>query len=211
VPPYESSPTLLTLHAVRLRGTAAPGQVADRFTLDQAATAELLLDFAAYGWVSRAEFAGAGGWSLTERGRVENERQLAVELAEAGARPAVVDVHARFLPLNARFQTACTNWQIRPLPSAEMAANDHRDLRWDDRVLEELGSVGRRLVPLCAALSDRLARFEGYEKRYADALARVEAGQRSWVDGVGTDSCHTIWFELHEDLLATLGIERGTE
>ena len=211
MPPYRSSPTLLTLHAVRLRGTAAPGQVAARFRLEQAATAELLLDFAAYGWVSRAEFAGAGGWSLTERGRVENERRLAAELAEAGARPPVVDVHARFLPLNARFQTACTNWQIRPLPGAPMAANDHRDLRWDDRVLEELGSLGRRLVPLCAALSGRLARFEGYEKRYADAFARVEAGQRSWVDGAGIDSCHTIWFELHEDLLATLGIERGTE
>jgi hypothetical protein len=24
-------------------------------------------------------------------------------------------------------------------------------------------------------------------------------------------SYHTIWFELHEDLLATLGIERGSE
>jgi hypothetical protein len=29
------------------------------------------------------------------------------------------------------------------------------------------------------------------------------------VTGVGIDSCHTVWFELHEDLLATLNIERG--
>ena len=25
------------------------------------------------------------------------------------------------------------------------------------------------------------------------------------------DSYHSVWFELHEDLLATLGIERGSE
>jgi hypothetical protein len=31
----------------------------------------------------------------------------------------------------------------------------------------------------------------------------TEAGDR--------DSCHTVWFELHEDLLSTLGIRRGDE
>jgi hypothetical protein len=28
-------------------------------------------------------------------------------------------------------------------------------------------------------------------------------------DGVGEDSCHLVWIQLHEDLLATLGLERG--
>jgi len=32
---------------------------------------------------------------------------------------------------------------------------------------------------------------------------------RRWVDAIGIDSCHTVWFQLHEDLLATLGIPRG--
>ncbi len=92
-----------------------------------------------------------------------------------------------------------------------MAANDHTDFRWDDRVLDSLGSLGRRIGPLCAELSGRLARFAGYQDRYAAAMARVEGGERTWVDGVGLDSCHAVWFELHEDLLATLGIQRGEE
>jgi hypothetical protein len=29
--------------------------------------------------------------------------------------------------------------------------------------------------------------------------------------GTGVDSCHRVWFELHEDLVATLGIDRATE
>lgn len=207
--PVSSSSGLLTLHAVRLKGMAEVGRVAGRFGLDPAEVAELLLDFQACGWVRHVEFAGVGGWTLTEAGRREDERLLAVELAAVGATAAVAEVHAAFLPLNGRFLAACTRWQIRALPGDPMAANDHTDFRWDDRVLDELGALGRRLGPLCVGLTDRLARFDGYPDRYTAALARVEAGQRSWLDEPGLDSCHAVWFELHEDLIATLGILRG--
>jgi hypothetical protein len=30
------------------------------------------------------------------------------------------------------------------------------------------------------------------------------------VDRTDVDSCHRVWFELHEDLVATLGIDRRT-
>jgi hypothetical protein len=62
---------------------------------------------------------------------------------------------------------------------------------------------------LCADLARRLSRFDGYSDRYATAMRRVERGERSWIDGVGLDSCHVVWFELHEDLIATLGLQRG--
>jgi len=54
-----------------------------------------------------------------------------------------------------------------------------------------------------------LSRFGGYPDRFRAALERVDRGQRNWVDGSRIDSCHTVWFELHEDLLSTLGLERG--
>jgi hypothetical protein len=31
------------------------------------------------------------------------------------------------------------------------------------------------------------------------------------VTGVGIDSCHSVWMELHEDLLATLGMQRSIQ
>jgi hypothetical protein len=211
VTPFVSSPRLLTLHALRLKGMGDAGKVARRFLLDRDEVSELLLDFEAYGWVYPVEFAGAGGWTLSEAGRVENERQLADELAESGSDAAVAEAHEAFLPLNAQFQTACTDWQIRPLPGEPMAANDHADFRWDDRVLDALGTLGRRLAPLCGELAGRVARFDGYTDRYAAAMSRVERGERSFVDGIGVDSCHAVWFELHEDLIATLGLQRGQE
>ncbi len=45
----------------------------------------------------------------------------------------------------------------------------------------------------------------------AGAPGLVERGEHAWVDGLGRDFCHAVWFELHEDLLATLGIARGSE
>ena len=77
MPPHPSAPELLTLHALRIKGVAEPAAVARRFHLDRDQVDELLLDFEAYGWAYRAEFAGTGGWTLTGNGKAEDERQLA--------------------------------------------------------------------------------------------------------------------------------------
>ena len=37
------------------------------------------------------------------------------------------------------------------------------------------------------------------------------AGDGDWFTKPTIDSYHTVWFELHENLLSTLGIERGHE
>ena len=206
-----SHPSTLTLHGVRLLGFADTRQIASRFGLDRGEVEENLLDFEAFGWVTWSEFAGSAGWSVTDRGRAENERRLAAELDASGARSTVVEVHSRFLPLNARFQDAVTRWQIRPLPGDPMASNDHTDFRWDDRVIESLRSLGLRLIPLETDLVNALARFEGYAERYHAAVARVLGGENRWVDGLGVDSCHAVWMQLHEDLLASIGLDRGDE
>lgn len=204
-----SPPELLTLHAVRLKGVTDAEAAAARFGLDPAVADELLLDAQAYGWVSWAEFAGLGGWSLTDRGRAENERQLAAELDAVADGPAAVRrAHEEFLPLNGRLRRACTDWQLRPAAGAPLAANDHEDADWDNRVLRELARLAAALTPLTAALSDVLGRFAGYDTRFAAALDRAMDGDPAWVDGTGRDSCHTVWFELHEDLIATLGLAR---
>src|SRR5690606_15198609 len=80
----DSPVELLVLHGVRIIGFADTPVVAGRFGLDAAETEELLRDAEARGWVSFATFADLGGWSLTGSGRVENERQLAAELARVG-------------------------------------------------------------------------------------------------------------------------------
>lgn len=203
-----SAVDLLVLHAVRLRGFADTAAVADRFTLDPATTSEVLLDAQAYGWVSHAAFADLAGWSLTGRGRARDEALLADELDHVGARDVVRAVHAEFLPLNARLRQACTNWQLRPATGERLTPNDHTEPAWDGRVLADLAAVEAGLGPLAERLAGVLARFDGYDARFRAARRGAAAGESRWVDGTDVDSCHRVWFELHEDLVATLGVDR---
>lgn len=206
---FPSSPELLVLHTVRVCGMTDATRIAGRTGLPRDLVHDQLLDDQARGWVTRVEFGGLAGWTLTDTGRAEGERRLAEELDATGAEPEVRAAHDTFAALNARFLSTLTRWQIRPQPWDRLAANDHDDPVWDGRVLDELASYRLRLAPLCARLAAALDRFAGYDDRFGAALDRAEAGSFSWVDGVGVESCHTVWIQLHEDLLATLGLERG--
>jgi hypothetical protein len=197
------SPTdLLVLHAVRLKGFADTDAVAARFALDAGQTGEELLDAEAYGWVVRSSFADLTGWSLTEAGRRHNEARLAEELDRVGARDAVEAVHDTFLPLNARAAQVFTAWQLGPVapeaPAGLPAAGD---------VPGWLAGLADSLHQLEDRLTGQLARFGGYHRRFSDALARA-GGDRAWITGMEVDSCHRVWFELHEDLVASLNISR---
>jgi hypothetical protein len=49
------------------------------------------------------------------------------------------------------------------------------------------------------------------DARFALALGEAQHGDHRWVHSIELDSCHTVWFQLHEDLLATFGVQRGAE
>lgn len=193
--PHTSPPDLLALHGVRLLGYADLSQLAARFDLDPAVVTAVLERAAERGEVTETSFADAGGWSLTEAGRQHNEAQLAEELDAVGARATVTQVHEDFLPLNETVAAACTAVQLDP----ERAAYDQA---W-----QELSSVAAELKVLQARLCEELDRFAGYHARFASALFRADE-DRAYIAGTSVDSCHKVWFELHEDLIASLGITR---
>ncbi len=195
---------LLVLHAVRLLGFADTQAIARRFELQ--GVEDDLKDAEARGWATYSSFAGTSGWSLTEAGRTENERLLKAELTDVDA---IRKVHADFLPLNTLLQQACTDWQLRPTDGDPLAANDHSDVAWDAGVLHELKVIDGALGGINQRLTQVLPRFSGYDRRFSHALARATAGETAWVDRSDVDSCHRVWFELHEDLLATLNLHRG--
>ncbi|WP_163541854.1 transcriptional regulator [Occultella kanbiaonis] len=206
-----SEPRLLVLHAVRLLGFGDTPAVADRAGTDPGETATLLSEAAGRGWLQRSSFADVGGWWLTEDGKRENERALARERESADPDGIIAATHREFLPLNASLQRACTDWQLKPTAAGRLAPNDHTDAGWDARILDELTTIGAALAPLDERLAGVLVRFGGYHARFDAALDRARAGQGEWVDGTDVDSCHRVWFQLHEDLIATLGLDRGAE
>lgn len=134
-------------------------------------------------------------------GEGENERQLAGELDAADARAHVAAAHRTFLSLNRRHGQTCTRWQL----------NHHLDERVDAAVLRELRAIAYDLDRLCLQLTSALDRFGIHAPRYHTALDQLLAGEHAWLDAPDRPSCHLVWISLHEDLLATLGIERGTD
>lgn len=208
---HQSQPELLILHAVRLLGFAGDAAVAERAGRSEDEARLVLRGAEEAGWVQHLELFGLSGWSLTDGGRWENERQLALERQVADAEDEITEVYRDFLPLNARMLSAIADWQIRASADDAFAANDHTDTAWDSQVLGEIETLGIDLTPLMDRLSGILTRFDGALPRYESALRRAKAGQTAWIDRTEVDSCHLVWFQLHEDLLATLGIDRSSE
>lgn len=206
-----TTPTLRLLHAVRLLGFADDVAIAARAGGDRAETTEGLLDAQSRGWIQHTAFADLVGWSLTDLGKAENQRMLAAQRHEDDPGAEVEAAYRMFLPLNARLLQACTDWQLRPADGDRLAPNDHLDQAWDGRILTELAALGKELAQLEGRLVAVLPRFAGYASRFANALRRAQAGESAWVDRSDVDSCHRVWFELHEDLIATLGIDRSAD
>ncbi|MEO3818860.1 transcriptional regulator [Plantactinospora sp. B24E8] len=195
----------LVLHALRCIGFANLARIATATGLDAADVESELIDLAVAGLV-RHEAGDFGGWGLTGAGRNADTTRTADELRTTGTRAAVTEAYDRFLPLNTELLDLCTAWQTR-LVDGIVTVNDHHDPGYDARVLDLFVTFDRRAEVVCTALSTVLPRYGRYRVRLADALARVTAGEREYLTD-HLEAYHTVWFQLHEDLLATLGIPR---
>ena len=205
---------LRVLHAVRLAGINGADAVVERSEIAASRVASVLTEAQASGWVEQRVVVRdrrPSGWTLTAQGRRHGEALLAAEVALAGAADALVAAYERFRTVNQQFLDVCTDWQLFPDEDGRRAVNDHSDPDYDRAVVERLVRLDEVIQPVLADLASALARFEGYGERFAAARRLVEAGERDWFTRPLIDSYHTIWFELHEDLLATLGLERNHE
>ena len=191
---------LQVLRAVRILGYAGTVPVVERTSLPAALVDEALRDAQTAGQVVWTRFADEGGWSLTEAGKAEGEKLLSEELERAGARVVVESVMDEFEPLNQGVTEACTRWQLAEMGIAETQASPAETIKDLARAGEAWASLEERLV-------HRLPRFRGYHERFSTAI-RLAASDPAWVAGADRESAHRVWFELHEDLLATLGRSR---
>lgn len=192
--------TELVLHALRCMGFASLDRVADVTGLPDVESD--LLELAVAGLVTYSP-GTFGGWALTEAGHAEIAGRLAAELAASGARDAIIKAYKDFLVLNPELLDLCAAWQTR----GGSTPNDHTDPAYDARVLDRLTDLHGRVTAVCADLSAALPRFARYRTRLTGALGLVRAGKLDYVTD-NMESYHVIWFQLHEDLLATLDMPR---
>jgi hypothetical protein len=202
-------PVLPVLLALRLRSFATSEVVSERSGLESEVVLTALKECSESGWASFRE-GRVTGWSLTADGRRRGEELLAQQLDSAGVRVGVEAAYERFLGLNGELLSICTDWQVVG-PGSDQRVNDHADAAHDAAVLVRLDTLHASALPVTADLGRLLVRFDTYSARLAHAHDRVCAGEHDWLTRPTIDSYHTVWFELHEDLLATLGRERSQE
>jgi hypothetical protein len=207
--PPRSDPRLLVLHGLRLKGLAAAPAIAEPAGLPITDVEACLEGLAAEGLVDQRG-RPVSRWSLTAAGRAEHSRLVGREVDTAGVRPAIEGAYDRFRALNTGVLDACSRWQVRDIAGTAVR-NDHRDPEYDARVVAGLAALHRRVEPLCDDLAGALDRYRPYRRQLTRAVEKVEAGERDWFTKPVLPSYHTVWFELHEDLLTTLGLDRTAE
>jgi hypothetical protein len=213
--PHPSDPELLVLTALRVRSFSSADVVAALTGVAPDQVEAVLSDLRDRELVKYREGV-LTGWLLNPAGRTRGEDLLAAELDATGVRSSVQQSYEQFLGLNQELLHTCTDWQLVGGEGSNRI-NDHADPAYDDLVVSSLATIHDKVVPVLGELADDLDRFARYEPRLGAALDRVQrgaAGGDDWADWFTKptiDSYHTVWFELHENLLATLGIERSSE
>ncbi|KAA0099850.1 MarR family transcriptional regulator [Mycolicibacterium sp. P1-18] len=176
---------LALLQTVRLKGRVARAELTG--PVDDAVAAGLLVD--------------APMVRLTDPGRTRLTELLAEERAGVD-RDAANRVYERFLVVNAGVKPLISQWQLT------------RDAAGPDEVaavLDRLDELHRQVLPVITAASELVARLDGYAERLGAALRRARDGDMSWLTRPMVDSYHTVWFELHEELIGLAGRTRATE
>jgi pyruvate,orthophosphate dikinase len=147
------------------------------------------------------------GYCVTELGQERVDEIYSSEREQAQA--LIEDVYEAFLPINDEIKQIVTDWQMRVV-AGRMMLNDHQDTRHDDRVIARLHKSDAKIASPLASLTSALPRFDSYSRRLRRALDRVREGDHTMVAAPIKDSYHTVWFELHEDLILLSGRERTT-
>ena len=184
----------LLLHEVRLRGLLVIEDGSDH--------ALVVTEVTEAGFVAPVRNA----IRLTSDGRAAHE-QWARVATESEIEAAVTRGYERFLPLNQEFLRICNDWQVR----TGNVPNDHADATYDWAVIDRLQNLDARTAPVIRRVARSLSRFDAYPRRLRAALRRVDEGERDWFTSPRIDSYHTVWMQLHEDLLLALGRSREHE
>jgi pyruvate,orthophosphate dikinase len=182
------------LRALGLKGLAAAERIAAVLGADVAQVDAELRAAVAAGLARET----ARGYAMLPAGRDAVLDWLAAE--RAGLDPAAIEaVFERFDALDREFKALVSTWQ-RAAPTAG-------DSAWAQAVAG-LADLHQRLGPVAAEAVGLVPRLAHYPARFEAALAALRAGDQTMLASPLKESYHTVWFELHEELIALSGRKR---
>lgn len=193
----------LAFHGLAIKRHADAAAVAGLTGLAQDVVSDVLAKGVATGRVVEVRDA----FSLTPLARVALQASYDLHFADLRRNEAFVAAYHGFEKVNPELKGIITDWQTMDV-RGERRANDHSDPDYDDKVIDRLSALHERAEPVFAGLARGLPRLAIYARKLEAALDKAEDGGAEWVSDIHRESYHTVWFELHEELLRIMGRER---
>jgi hypothetical protein len=194
----------LVLHALAVKKHADAAAVAEFAGIGTDAAENLLADAVARGRVVEAQ----GKFTLASLARVSLAAEYSREYGVLRASPTFLAAYGAFERLNPTLKALITDWQTVSVGGSRVP-NTHSDLDYDLVVIDRLGALHERALRILVQLTGEVPRFDYYRRKLHEAIERAEGGAVEWVSDARIASYHTLWFELHEDLLRILGRQRS--
>jgi DNA-binding MarR family transcriptional regulator len=191
---------LTVLQAVRLKGRVSPTDLAATLGEDLADVATIVEQLTRSGLLAEGTIL-----KISPSGRARLGELLAAERDSADS-AALAAAHGDFREVNTELKALVTDWQVK-----NGQPNNHEDADYDAAVLARLDRVHRQVMPIIAAAAVHLPRLSRYSTKLQAALDNINAGDTSWLSRPIIDSYHTVWFELHEELILAAGLTREAE
>jgi pyruvate,orthophosphate dikinase len=193
------------VRALTVKGISEAAGLATILRAPAAEVAPLAEQAVAAGLVKSA----GGTFSLTPDGKERGAALVAGHREEWGEANANAALDA-FVPFDKQMKSVVTAWQMREV-DGQQVINDHTDAAYDAAVLADFAGLHAGAGPWMTGLAGALAWLGGYADRLDEAARLVAGGDPRYIASPRVDSYHSVWFELHEDLILLAGRTRADE
>jgi pyruvate,orthophosphate dikinase len=193
----------LALHGLAVKKYASAASVASVTGMDARRVESILDEFVSRGWIESAR----GRYSLAPMARTSLRSEYSRFYADIRQNKEFLAGYEEFELVNTSLKALITNWQMSEVAGRALA-NDHSDPEYDRKIIDQLGQLHDRVDRVLERMTRHLPRLQAYRDKLIVALEHAEDGQIDWLSDVKIESYHTVWFELHEDLLCILGRSR---
>lgn len=193
----------LVLHGIAVKKYATVEDIGSVTALDPAVVAALVNEAVAKGRASEAN----GKYLLTPIGQVTLKSSYSKVYGRLRKDAEFLSAYETFEQINNDLKQAITDWQTVEV-GGQMVPNDHGDEDYDAAVIDRIGNIHELVERVLDRLGVQESRLAIYGEKLLVALERAEDGDISWISDATIESYHTVWFELHEDLLRIMGRER---
>lgn len=191
---------LKVLQAIRLKGRVTPDDLAATLNENPGRVAATIAELTAAGFLVEAKMLRISPLGCERLHTLLAEERSGIDTG------AITAAYRDFRGVNTDFKTLVRDWQLK-----DGEPNTHVDADYDAAVLHRLDRIHNSVVPIVAAATVQVPRLSVYGDKLAAALEKIKAGETIWLTRAMIDSYHTVWFELHEELILAAGLTRDAE